>query len=294
MSESSPDSSKKLLQYIIQEITIDEAPEEISSIAHMVLEDLFDINKTEIILDRSVNFSKEKEKALKQMLKRINDHEPIQYILGEAEFYGRKFNVGPGVLIPRSETEELIQLIVNENKGKKIRFLDIGTGTGCIPITLTKELREVRANAIDFDPRVIKIARKNAERYEVPVEFLLIDILKEPIPLTGLDVIISNPPYVLESEKVDMKSNVLDYEPHTALFVEDSDPLIFYRRIAELSKQALKEGGSLYFEINERYGEEVQMLLEVMDYTHVEVVKDIHGKDRIVRATNSVDVGGLD
>ncbi|UII27965.1 peptide chain release factor N(5)-glutamine methyltransferase [Fulvivirga maritima] len=281
------------MKYIISEVKVEESLEEISSIAHIILEHVFDINRTEIILDRSVNFSKAREKELNRILKRLNDNEPIQYIIGESDFYGRTYTVGPGILIPRSETEELIQLVLSENKGKKIRFLDIGTGSGCIPITIAKELKGARASAIDFDPRVIKVARKNAERHEAAVEFLLIDILKEPIPLTGLDVIISNPPYVLESEKAQMKPNVLEYEPERALFVKDDDPLLFYRRIAELAKQALKEGGTLYFEINEKYGEEVKMLLEVMDYTHVEVVKDIYGKDRIVRATNYIDISSF-
>ncbi|MBL3654818.1 peptide chain release factor N(5)-glutamine methyltransferase [Fulvivirga sediminis] len=290
MPSHNPDSLKKLLSYIISEVKLEEPEEEISSIAHIILEHVFDINRTEIILDRSVNFSKTKEKQLHQILKRVNENEPIQYIIGESDFYGRSYTVGPDILIPRSETEELVQLVLNENKGNKIRFLDIGTGSGCIPITIAKELRGSRAYAIDFDPRVIKVARKNAEKHAASVEFLLIDILTEPIPVTCLDVIISNPPYVLESEKVQMKPNVLDYEPERALFVKDEDPLLFYRRIAELAKMALKEGGFLYFEINEKYGEEVKMLLEVMEYSQVEVIKDIYGKDRMVRATNNIAI----
>lgn len=285
-----PDSSKKLLQYITSELRIDEPPEEISSIAYLILEHIFGIDKTEIILDRSVHITVSKNKELKTFIDRVNSYEPIQYIMGEAEFYGRKFKVNPGVLIPRGETEELVQLIIKEHTGKKIKILDIGTGSGCIPITLMKELKGCRASAIDFDPRVIKTARQNARLHDVQVEFMLIDILHEPIPGQSFDVIVSNPPYVTESDKSQMRPNVLQYEPPRALFVQDSDPLLYYRRIAELAKNALKEYGSLYFEINERFGEDVQALLQVMDYSNVQIVKDLHGKNRFVRASNSIDV----
>ncbi|GAA0892366.1 peptide chain release factor N(5)-glutamine methyltransferase [Fulvivirga kasyanovii] len=290
MSRNIPDSSKKLLKYITDEIHLEESAEEVLSIAYLIMEHVFGLDKAEIILDRSINISNSKAKELKEFIKRINTYEPIQYILGETEFYGREFKVDKGVLIPRGETEELVQLIINENQGKKIKLLDIGTGTGCIPITLLKELRGARAFAIDYDPRAIKVARKNAQLHNVPIEFLLIDILNEPIPVQSLDVIVSNPPYVTESDKLQMKPNVLKYEPAMALFVEDSDPLLYYRRIAELAKSTLKEHGLLYFEINERFGEDVKTLLEVMDYSDVQIVKDLHGKDRIARASNSVNV----
>lgn len=289
MSHNIPDSSKKLLQHIIDEIHLEESSQEVSSIAHLILEHVFSINKTEIILDRSVNFTNAKSKELKGVIKRINTNEPVQYILGETEFYGRKFKVNTSVLIPRGETEELVALIIKENTGKKIKFLDIGTGTGCIPITLLKELKGSRAFAIDFDPRVMKTARQNVLLHDVQVEFMLMDILNEPIPVSFFDVIVSNPPYITESEKVQMKNNVLMYEPAMALFVKDSDPLLFYRRIAEQAKMVLKEHGSLYFEINERFGEDLKALLEVMDYSNVEIIQDLHGKNRVIRATNAVD-----
>lgn len=290
MSNKIPDSPKKLLQFIISEIQLDESPEEIASIAQMIIEHIFGIDQTDIISDRSINASKAQAKALNKFIGRINNHEPIQYIIGEADFYGRRFVVVPGVLIPRHETEELVHLILKENAGKKIKFLDIGTGTGCIPVTILKELKGSRGFAIDIDPRVIKTARQNAERHQVQVEFMLIDILTEPIPVNQLDLIVSNPPYVTESERELMKPNVLMHEPVRALFVTDSDPLRFYRRIAELAKSTLKEGGHLYFEINERFGADVQALLEVMDYCDVQVIKDLNGKNRMVRATNSIEV----
>lgn len=290
MPHNIPDSSKKLLKYITDAIQLEEGPEEISSIAYLIMEHVFEINRTEIILDRSINVSNSKRKELAEFIKRVNTYEPIQYILGKTEFYGRELKVDTGVLIPRGETEELVRLIIQENTGKRIKFLDIGTGTGCIPVTLLKEIKGSRAFAIDYDPRAIKVARKNARLHDVQIEFLLIDILNEPIPIQSLDVIVSNPPYVTESDKLHMKPNVLKYEPSMALFVKDSDPLLYYRRIAELAKNTLKEYGLLYFEINERFGEDVRTLLEVMDYSNVQIIKDLHGKDRIVRASNSINV----
>jgi release factor glutamine methyltransferase len=288
MSEIIPDSSKKLLQYVINNITIDESDQEKQSLAYIIIDELFNINKSEIITDRSINISKSQGKELKTFIERINKNEPIQYILEEAEFYGRKFNVAQGVLIPRNETEELVDLIIKDSKEKKIKFLDVGTGSACIPITLIKELKLNKGYAIDFDPRVIKIARQNATRHNVDIDFLMIDILTERIPVIGLDVLVSNPPYITESEKVLMKPNVLNYEPNTALFVSDEDPLIFYQKIATAGRECLKDEGRLYFEINERFGNQVAQLLENEGYKNIEIIQDINGKDRIVKASNTL------
>lgn len=288
MSEIIPDSSKKLLQYVISNITIDEPDQEKQSIAYIIIDELFNINKSEIITDRSINLSKSQVKELKSYIERINKNEPIQYILGEAEFYGRKFNVAQGVLIPRNETEELVDLIIKDSKEKKIKFLDVGTGSGCIPITLIKELKLNKGYAIDFDPRVIKIARQNAARHDVDIDFLMIDILNERIPVIGLDVLVSNPPYITESEKSLMKPNVLNYEPGTALFVSDENPLVFYEQIAIKGRECLKDEGRLYFEINERFGNQVAQLLENEGYKNIEIIQDINGKDRIVKASNTL------
>lgn len=288
MSEIIPDSSKKLLQYVINNITIDESDQEKQSLAYIIIDELFNINKSEIITDRSINISKSQGKELKTFIERINKNEPIQYILEEAEFYGRKFNVAQGVLIPRNETEELVDLIIKDSKEKKIKFLDVGTGSACIPITLIKELKLNKGYAIDFDPRVIKIARQNATRHNVDIDFLMIDILTERIPVIGLDVLVSNPPYITESEKVLMKPNVLNYEPNTALFVSDEDPLIFYQKIATAGRDCLKDEGRLYFEINERFGNQVAQLLENEGYKNIEIIQDINGKDRIVKASNTL------
>lgn len=290
MTETLPDSYKKLYQYILDRLTLDEPLEELSSITYLALSHLFGLSKAEIITDRSINISNREVKMVTQFIKRINANEPIQYVFGEAEFYGRKFEVNPSVLIPRPETEELVDLIIRENRLKKVRLLDIGTGSGCIPITLCKELSDVKAYAIDIDPRTIKTARNNTARHSIEIEFMLMDILSEQLPKIQFDVIVSNPPYVRESEREHLKANVIEYEPAKALFVRDDDPLLFYRRIGELAQSALKDGGKLYFEVHENFGDDVKVMLEVLDYEQVELIKDLNGKDRIVRAVWSTDL----
>lgn len=289
MSSNIPDSSKKLLRYIKESIQLDESEEELNSLSSYILEHLFSIDRNEIILDRSINLSSSQIKSLHKFLERINQHEPIQYIIGEADFYGRKFLVNPSVLIPRSETEELVYLIAQEFKGKKPKFADIGTGTGCIPITLMKEFAGAKAFAIDFDPRVIRTAKQNAQKHEVAIDFMLLDILREQLPLQSLDFVVSNPPYVTYADKELMKQNVINHEPATALYVKDEDPLLFYRRIAELAVKSLKPGGKIFFEVNERFADDVKELLEVMDYVEGVVSKDLNGRDRMVHAKYSGD-----
>ncbi len=288
MSEIIPDSTKKLLSWIVDNITIDESDNEKLSLAYIIIDTLFKIDKVEIITDRSINLSKSQLKQLTGLIARINENEPIQYILEEAEFFGRKYIVSPAVLIPRNETEELVHLIIKDYKDKKIKVLDVGTGTGCIPITLVKELKLTRAYAIDFDPRVIKIAKQNATKFEVDIDFMMIDVLDENFPIHGLDVIVSNPPYVKESEKELMKRNVLDHEPVTAIFVDDENPLIFYESIADRALESLKDDGRLYFEINEQFGDKIRFMLEQKGFKNVTVFQDLNGKDRIIRASNSL------
>lgn len=288
MSEIIPDSTKKLLKWVTEYITLDDSETEIQSLAYMVVDMLFKIDKTEIISDRSINLSKSDVKELKKFLDRINNEEPIQYIIGEADFFGRKFIVNPAVLIPRNETEELVNLIIKDYKDKKIKLLDVGTGTGCIPITIAKELRLNKVFAIDFDPRVIKVAKQNAEKHAVDVEFMMIDALKESFHHSGFDVIVSNPPYITYDEQELMKNNVLKYEPGTALFVNNETPLIFYEKIADHALEALKEDGRLYFEINEKFGEKIKFMLQQKGYKNVSVIQDLNGKDRMVRASNSL------
>lgn len=213
---------------------------------------------------------------------RLKTGEPIQYILGKGPFYGREFIVTPDTLIPRNETEELVHLIIKENPKPKLRILDVGTGTGCIPISLALELKEPEVYGIDISEEALKIASLNAENLKAKVNFEKCDILTQVPKTRILDILVSNPPYIPIEEKGLMHRNVIDFEPELALFVTDEDPLIFYQKIAEKGKDLLKPGGKLYFEINERYGLLVSELLKILGYQSVKVHKDLNGKDRIV------------
>lgn len=233
-----------------------------------------------------MHFLEEKDlpEAFLQDFERLKRGEPIQYIIGKAPFYGREFLVSPATLIPRNETEELVHLIIKENPQQGLRILDIGTGTGCIPISLFLEMKEPEVYALDISLEALKVARQNAKSLKAEVNFLQGDILRERIPLESLDILVSNPPYIPEKGKAEMHKNVLDFEPGLALFVPDEDPLLFYRRIAELGREHLKKGGRLYFEIHEDFGPETVDLLESMGYQEVRLIQDLNGKNRIVTA----------
>ncbi len=236
-----------------------------------------------------INFLEEKDlpEALMLDFERLKTGEPIQYILGKGPFYGREFKVSSATLIPRNETEELVHLIIKENKGSGLRILDIGTGSGCIPITLALEMKNPEVFGIDIAEEALKIAISNTESLKADVSFLSCDILKSIPNTPELDILVSNPPYIPIEEKGLMHRNVLDFEPDLALFVTDEDPLIFYRTIAEKGKSLLKPFGKIYFEINERFGNEVANLLSDLNYNNVRIIKDLNGKDRIVSGQNS-------
>ncbi|MFN3998068.1 peptide chain release factor N(5)-glutamine methyltransferase [Algoriphagus sp.] len=231
-----------------------------------------------------MHFLEEKDlpDALKQDFERLKTGEPIQYILGHGPFYGREFIVTPATLIPRNETEELVHLIIKENQTSGLRILDIGTGTGCIPITLALEMKGTDVFGVDISVEALEIASLNAKKLKAIVSFSTCDILIDLPQIQGLDILVSNPPYIPLHEKNNMHKNVLDFEPHLALFVGDEDPLIFYKVIAEKGKRLLKKSGKIYFEINERLGGEVSKILFALDYKNVRIIQDLNGKDRIV------------
>lgn len=222
----------------------------------------------------------ELQKAFKELL----TGKPIQYVTGKAPFYGREFLVNTDVLIPRNETEELVHLILKGNKSSGLRILDIGTGSGCIPITLALEMDQSEVFSLDISEQALQVASQNAAFLGAEVVFQKCDILNEEIPFENLDIIVSNPPYVRISEKEMMHDNVLKYEPHLALFVNDDDPLLFYRQIAQKAKQVLKPKGRLYFEINEALGADVKKLLAENGFIDLKIIKDLNGRDRIVSA----------
>lgn len=219
-------------------------------------------------------------------VKRLQNHEPLQYVLGETEFYSLVFHVGPGVLIPRPETEELVQLILKTNQKANANILDIGTGSGCIAIALARNLTEAHVDAMDISTQALAIAGGNARLNGISVNFIQHDVLHENgfQPSDKYDIIVSNPPYVTESEKKWMQPNVLDFEPGSALFVSDTDPLIFYRQISQLATKWLTPGGWLYFEINEQFGNQMYKLLDKIGYSHIIIHKDINQKDRMAQA----------
>lgn len=287
-------SSKYLFNQLVLEITPVYEENEAKSIIYLLLEHYLKLSKTDIFLDKNILQIFD----FKEIIERIKVQEPIQYIIGETEFYGRKFKVTPATLIPRPETEELVQLTINNEQlggeplkiiGKKIdnklKILDIGTGSGCIAISLACELTDYQVYAYDISEEALKIAKINARNNNANVIFEEVNIL-EPFPLhtSPFTVIISNPPYVMNSEKADMERNVLEYEPHLALFVEDYNPLIFYQKIAEFAAKNLTDKGLCIVEINQAFGLETAELFWNQGFRKVEVVKDIFGKDRMVKA----------
>ncbi|MCR9014331.1 peptide chain release factor N(5)-glutamine methyltransferase [Aquiflexum gelatinilyticum] len=220
---------------------------------------------------------------LSQALENLLQGMPIQYILGKAPFYGREFFVSPAVLIPRNETEELVHLIIKENPNEGLYILDIGTGSGCIPITLDLEMKTPTVLGLDISEEALDIAKKNANLLQSKVDFFQIDVLNEELPFKDFDIIVSNPPYVRHSEKDLMHTNVLAYEPHLALFVYDEDPLLFYRTISQKALKTLKSGGKIYFEINEAFGKETKELMENLGFEQVKIFEDLNGRQRMIR-----------
>ncbi|MFL5728729.1 MAG: peptide chain release factor N(5)-glutamine methyltransferase [Cytophagaceae bacterium] len=279
-------SSKTLHREIASSITMYEDQERFN-IAYLILEDLFGITKTDLMLDKKV--AEIYPDKIKDIINRLNKAEPIQYILGHTEFYGRKFKVSRHVLIPRPETEELVDLIVQENrKIKNSSVLDIGTGSGCIAVSLKKEIPGASVFALDISKEALAVAGQNARELGAEAVLIESDIRnydKNTFQGMSFNIIVSNPPYVTDSEKTLMHPNVLNYEPETALFVRDEDPLLFYRTIAEFGNKYLKPGGTCYFEINERYGEQIKALFEKNKYINIRIIRDLHGKDRFAAAS---------
>ncbi len=249
-----------------------------------VFEHFFEMNKVQIALNGDELFSPENQQKLDAVLHLLKSGTPIQYLKGSANFLGLDFFVDNRVLIPRPETEELVQWIIDDNLDVKgLKVLDIGTGSGCIAITLAARLNGAIVQACEVSQKALEVAAFNAQSNGVEVGFLKLDILTEELPHNGVDIIVSNPPYVLDKEKAQMKKNVLDYEPHCALFVPDSNPLLFYKAIAAKAFKALKPNGRLYLEINENLGIETVNCLHMAGFTDVVLRNDLRGKDRMVK-----------
>lgn len=262
---------------------------EIDTIFYWVAEKILDkpTSMLRLALDEEWYEFEEKKNQFLFKLMLLKDFKPVQYVVGESEFFGKKFFVNENVLIPRPETEELIEWILNDNPNFEGKILDVGSGSGCIPVVLKSHFPQAEVFSIDFSKGAIEIAKSNAEYHQTPIQSLEMDFLDDSnwnkLPL--FDIIVSNPPYIAESEKSDMKENVLKYEPKTALFVPDNDPLIFYRKIADFASTHLNPCGKIYVEINQNLGEETKELLQKY-FQNVELRKDISGNYRMIKAFN--------
>ena len=264
-------------------------------IKRLLMSHITGLSMTQLLAERDFCLSEEQQKWYVEAIERLKNNEPLQHVMGQCEFYGRKFKCDGRALVPRPETEELVEWIISMHNAQctidnGFNILDIGTGTGCIALSLAKELAEAEVTAVDISAEALSLARENAEILEVEnVVFVEGDILnmddKHVVAKDKYTVIVSNPPYVRECEKKDMEANVLDYDPHTALFVSDEDPLKFYRAIGEFALTHLEDGGALYFEINQYLGQETCDLLIAMGYRNVEMREDINGNPRMIKAT---------
>ena len=281
---------KKYRQYFINSLEDLYSIEELQSIFYLLAEKLLHLSRIDITLQLDNTLTSDEEINFNQAIDRLKIYEPVQYILGETEFFGYPFLVNKQVLIPRPETEELVSWIIEDVDKKETTILDIGTGSGCIAISLAKKLNNAVVSAIDISNKAIEVAKKNALINNVNVEYSSVDVLNFEDKLvlqdkwkSKFDIIVSNPPYVRMQEKKLMQLNVIDHEPDIALFVEDDDPLLFYKRISELSRQYLKHNGTLYLEINEYLGVEMEKMLNEAGFKHVELKKDMFGKNRMIK-----------
>ena len=271
------------IQYIKKELAGLYPETEVQGLTRLLFEWVCGWSFTEQILNKNRTIEKSCFAGIKEIVARLKQFEPIQYIFGETEFMGLKLLVNPSVLIPRPETEELVTRITETGSGKPANILDIGTGSGCIPLALKKSWPESTVSAIDISKKAIETAKNNAALNNLDVNFFVADILNwERINWPEFDIIVSNPPYVRELEKQAMQPNVLKYEPALALFVSNTDPLIFYRKIAAFAKKQLTQNGKLYLEINEYLGTEMRELLADFGFRNIEIKKDINGKERMI------------
>ena len=282
---------KEYRTQFIQELTPIYDAGEAESFFYLILEEKKQLKRIDLALHPDLVFSEEEIGVWNAILEQLKQEIPIQYLLGKTSFYGLDFEVNEAVLIPRSETEELVEWILESQKSKvesqKVKILDIGTGSGCIAISLAKNLPDATVFALDVSEDALATAKINAANNLVNVTFIHQNILETEDLLQQFDIIVSNPPYVRNLEKEEIKKNVLENEPHLALFVADNDALVFYKKIAQLAQKNLLPNGQLYFEINQYLGKEMVDLLEKMNFKTVELRKDIYGNDRMTKASFS-------
>ena len=284
-----PKTVKEIQSHFLNSLSLQYDEEEIRNFIFLTFEHLLNFNRMDLQLKSDVLLNEHYVEQINAIVTGLKEEKPIQYLLGSCEFYGLNFFVNEHVLIPRQETEELVNWVLQDFKqsSSPLSMLDIGTGSGCIAIAVKKNLPAVHLSAYDISLDALNTARKNADRNEVQIDFQQIDILNPDTAIKEekrFDVIISNPPYVLASESKFMAANVLNHEPHLALFVQDKNPLLFYEAIATFAQQRLKQGGWLYFEINEAMAKAMQAMLELKGFLAIETRKDMNGRDRMMKA----------
>ncbi len=289
---STPLSSNQSLQQAIfllrNELSTLYPAEEIHSFTRLIFEQLLAYSPTDILLNQDTKLTNSSLISLKKVIDRLKKYEPLQYILGETEFYGIKLELSPAVLIPRPETEELVDWMLKKNL-QKARILDIGTGSGSIAISLAKNLPDAELWAMDVSEQALAVAKRNATKNNCEISWRHDSILHPTLNYPIFDWIVSNPPYVCESEKKLMQNNVLLYEPSLALFVKDQESLLFYKQIALFANKHLKDGGKLFLEINEQFGVETSQMLESYGFEDIQLRKDINEKDRMLCATKKIN-----
>jgi release factor glutamine methyltransferase len=280
---------KEYRSQFIQELTPIYDEGEAESFFYLILEEKRLMRRTDLALDPELVFSEKEMEVWNYILEQLKIEIPIQYLLGKTNFYGLDFEVNENVLIPRPETEELVEWIIKENAKtiglKDLKILDIGTGSGCIAISLAKNILNAQVYALDVSEKALATAKRNAAINKVDVIFITQNILETDDLNQQFDIIVSNPPYVRNFEKQEIKKNVLDNEPHLALFVDDDNALLFYKKIAVLAKKNLPPSGKLFFEINQYLGKEIMTLLDELNFNNIELRKDSYGNHRMIRAT---------
>ncbi len=279
---------KEIKPYLVGELTNIYPEPEINAFTTIIIKTLFGVSRLHVILQPQDPVTKKKADEIITICNELKTGKPLQYILGETSFYNCVIKVNPDVMIPRPETEELVDLIIKENRGYRGEILDAGCGSGCIAIALAVNLPGTKVTGIDISEEAIRISRENALLNNAVVFFLPGDILNPGLKSSGsMGIIVSNPPYIFESEKVHISKNVFDFEPHRALFVPDSDPFLYYRAILKMAEIVLIPRGKVYFEINEAMGLPMTELLKSTGFSSVEVIRDINGKDRIIKGIKS-------
>jgi release factor glutamine methyltransferase len=281
-----PDNKfESVIQYFHQKLDVLYNENEVESFFWVLSENELDKKHLDYMMDPNIRMSESQLLTFIQFSRRLAKFEPVQYMVGKTDFMGFTISVNSSVLIPRPETEELVQWVLKSILDGDTDIIDIGTGSGCIPIAIKSNLPNSRVIGVDIMSNALEVAQQNGELNEVDVEWQLNDALNMPTQNEKFDVIISNPPYVLNKEKLQMSSNVLDYEPHTALFVEDDDPLLFYKSISDWAIKSLKNNGWLFFEINQKYGQETIEILTRIGFRNIELRNDIYDVPRMIRAT---------